>query len=108
MEHAPVCGQNGFTYANRCIAESQGVKVARQGPCTPAGPTVAAAAAPPATANFLKPEHLDTAAIVGLPVMTKYAAEGYSFVGRVKAVKRKATPITKLQASGPQAAAAVG
>jgi V8-like Glu-specific endopeptidase len=40
--------------------------------------------------------------------MTKYAAEGYSFVGRVKTVKRKAVPITRVQATAPQAAAAAG
>lgn len=112
MDHAPVCGKNGITYANRCIAEIQGVQVAKQGPCVAAGPAVAAASTaagtPPPTAAFLTPKQLDTAAVVGMPVMAKYASEGFSFVGRVKLSKRSVTPITKVQAAGPQAAAAAG
>ena len=34
----PVCGVNGVTYANSCIAGSRGVAVAHDGPCVPTPP----------------------------------------------------------------------
>lgn len=107
MAHAPVCGADGITYTNRCIAESQGITVAAQGPCRPP-PAAAAARAPPATAAFLKPQQLDAAATVGMDVMGKYAEEGYSFIGRVKTSDRRVVPLTTVRPAGPQAAAAAG
>lgn len=108
MTYEPACGADGVTYANRCIAESQGVKVVKQGECTP-GPTAAAAAsAPPATAALLNSGQLDSSATVGVDIMRKYAADGFSFIGRVKGPKRQATPITSVRRAGPQAAAAAG
>jgi hypothetical protein len=33
MEYDPVCGCNGFTYANACVARNAGLRSFRPGPC---------------------------------------------------------------------------
>ncbi|MFD1872695.1 Kazal-type serine protease inhibitor family protein [Hymenobacter bucti] len=35
MEYTPVCGCNGQTYANPCVARNAGVRTFTQGPCPP-------------------------------------------------------------------------
>jgi len=37
-DYAPVCGDDGVTYANACSAEAAGAAVVRTGPCEPGGP----------------------------------------------------------------------
>jgi hypothetical protein len=33
MEYEPVCGCNGLTYANACVARNAGLRSFRPGPC---------------------------------------------------------------------------
>ncbi|MDJ0367277.1 Kazal-type serine protease inhibitor domain-containing protein [Hymenobacter sp. H14-R3] len=33
MEHDPVCGCNGLTYANACVARNAGLRSFQPGPC---------------------------------------------------------------------------
>lgn len=77
MTLAPVCTAAGLTIVNRCVAQCQGLAVAREGPCSagsPATPAAAAAGTAPAGAApaFLQPQHIAAGATVGLPVMTRY------------------------------------
>ena len=37
-EYAPVCGNNGYTYANGCLAQIQGIISAHTGPCLASEP----------------------------------------------------------------------
>ena len=112
-----MCGADRITYANRCLAECQGVTVAAAGVCT-STPPVAGAAATGAAAGrrgprFLAPENVDGAATVSLATVTKYAGEGYSYVARVKLQKTPpanygALPVAVDVKSPAVAAAAAG
>ena len=88
MNYAPVCGDNGISFANECIATCQGIAVSAQGlcgaPASNAAAPVAAARAAQATPSFPTPDNIAAGASVSLATLTKHRAEGFSFIARVK------------------------
>lgn len=76
---APVCGSNGVTYANACVATCQGIAVAAPAACDSAAGPAAAAASP---SGFSK--SIVSTATVSRAVLNKHRAEGFSYVARVR------------------------
>lgn len=60
----PVCGADGITYLNKCLAKCQGVKVAFKGACTAdAGPAILAALEDAQAASAMPPGLMDATSI---------------------------------------------
>ncbi|GIL85627.1 hypothetical protein Vretifemale_14161 [Volvox reticuliferus] len=77
----PVCGENGRTYSNACVATCQEVKVARAGPCPgetlfhPANKHVVTGAEEnaPSSPDFLTRQHMDA-----------FRHEGFHYTGQMR------------------------
>lgn len=100
MAPAPVCGADGITYANACVASCQGITVAAQGECgvgasASAATATAAAAAGAPSPIFPGVAVIASASTVGLDTLNKYRSDGFSFVARTTFATRK-------RAVGPQ------
>lgn len=80
MTPDPVCGVDGVTYANRCVAVCQGIAIAAPAACESAGGATAAARLP-STSAFAKT--IATTATIGRAVLNKHRAQGFTFVARV-------------------------
>ncbi|KAI7842729.1 hypothetical protein COHA_003659 [Chlorella ohadii] len=109
MTHAPVCGSNGLTLINACVAQCQGITVAKQGACNQAtGPVAAsrAGAGSPDTAAFLQPQHVMKSARVNAATLTKYSSEGFTYIARVHLSNEKVRPLRFAGGPTPIAAAA--
>lgn len=88
LEKGLVCGDDGFTYQNACLAASQGVKVAHQNPCS--GRNKSADVAVPA--SLLATGKLDTNGSIDTADIVRFQGEGFKLVGRVKLVD---TPLSR-------------
>lgn len=90
----PVCGGDGITYTNLCVAECQGVPVAKQGACSKA-PNAGASAASSSqsagsSAEFLDMRHADSRGRASVATLNRFRAEGLNFIGKFKLSPGKA------------------
>lgn len=99
---APVCGAQGVTYINRCMAECQGAEVQHEGACgaptfnfksTRGGEHIllegaAGAAAPPPVADF---SQVDASGSVSAEELSRFSQRGYHLSAKLQLQGRRIT-----------------